>query len=149
LDMAILRIDPASDAAKTFPRPVTFETDIEQVKAPRDLYVVGFPGQPRTWLFAGTPPAGYETTQVISTIFNNRLGVKRLAPGTIKAGPGAVLNDGKRWICTHDASTLGGNSGSCVADLSEDGFRILALHFAGANRAQNWAHATARLREQL
>ena len=145
LDMAILRVDPGGILANSFPKPVTFETDTAQPKARRDLYVVGFPGQPRTWLFGGTPPAGYETTQVISTIFNNKFGVKRLAPGTIKAGPGEVANDGKGWICAHDASTLGGNSGSCVADLSEDGFRIVALHFAGTNREQNWAHAAARL----
>jgi hypothetical protein len=149
LDMAILRLDPDSDAANTFPMPVTFETDTSQPKSRRDLYVVGFPGQPKAWLFDGAPPAGYETTQVISTVFNDKFGVKRLAPGTIKAGPGEVANDGKSWICTHDASTLGGNSGSCVADLSGDGFRIMALHFAGTNRERNWAHVAARLHEQL
>jgi serine protease len=149
LDMAVLRVDPASDAANAFPKPVTFEIDTAQPKARRDLYVVGFPGQPRTWLFGGTPPVGHETSQVISTIFNNKFGVKRLAPGTIKAGPGEVTNDGKSWICAHDASTLSGNSGSCVADLSGDGFRIVALHFAGTSRAQNWAHVAARLHEQL
>jgi len=149
LDMAILRVDAASDAANAFPQPVTFESDTAQPKARRDLYVVGFPGKPRNWLFGGTPPVGHETTQVISTIFNDKFGVKRLAPGTIKSGPGEVANDGKGWICAHDASTLGGNSGSCVADLSGDGFRIVALHFAGTNREQNWAHVAARLREQL
>jgi len=101
LDMAILRVDPASDASNTFPKPVTFETDTAQPKADRDLYVVGFPGEPKTWLFGGTPPVGHETTKVISTVFNNKFGVKRLAPGTIKAGPGGVRNDAKRWICAH------------------------------------------------
>jgi Trypsin-like peptidase domain len=149
LDMAILRVDPTSDTANAFPKPVTFEIDVAQPGARRDMYVVGFPGQPKTWQFGGTPPVGQETTHVISTVFNNKFGVKRLAPGSIKAGPGEVPNDGKSWICTHDASTLGGNSGSCVADLSGDGFRIVALHFAGANRDQNWAHVAARLHEQL
>jgi len=149
LDMAILQVDPASNQGIAFPEPVTFETDISQPKARRDLYVVGFPGEPRAWLFGGKPPVGHETAQVISTLFNNKFGVKRLAPGIVKAGPGEVAGDGKNWICTHDASTLGGNSGSCIADLSGDGFRIVALHFAGANRDQNWAHAAARLHEQL
>jgi hypothetical protein len=149
LDMAVLRVDPTSDTASAFPKPVTFESDAAQPKARCDMYVVGFPGQPKTWVFGGTPPVGQETTQVISTIFNNKFGVKRLAPGSIKAGPGEVPNDGKSWICTHDASTLGGNSGSCVADLTGDGFRIVALHFAGANRDQNWAHVAARMQAQL
>jgi hypothetical protein len=149
LDMAILRVDPASDAANRYPMPVTFEIDTVQPKARRDLYVVGFPGEPRIWTFDGTPPTGHETMQVISTLFNNKFGVKRLAPGSVKIGAGEVANDTKKWICTHDASTLGGNSGSCVADLSGDGFRVVALHFAGANREQNWAHVAARLHDQL
>jgi hypothetical protein len=149
LDMAILRVDPASDAGHSFPAPVTFETDTAQPKARRDLYVLGFPGEPRVWTFDGTPPAGNETMQVISTVFNDKFGVKRLAPGSVKTGPGEIADDTKKWICTHDASTLGGNSGSCVADLSGDGFRVMALHFAGANRVQNWAHVAARLHDQL
>lgn len=149
LDMAILRVDAASDAANPFPKAVTFETDVVQPKVDRDLYVVGFPGQPQVWLFDGQPPTGTETAQVISTLFNNKFGVKRLAPGSIKSGPGDVANDGKKWICTHDASTLGGNSGSCVVDLGQDGFRIVGLHFAGANREQNWAHVAARLHDYL
>jgi hypothetical protein len=149
LDVGILRVDPASDSANAFPKPVTFETNVAQPEAHHDLYVVGFPGQPRVWLFQGTPEAGSDTMQVISTIFNNKFGVKRLAPGNIKAGPGEVPSDSKGWICTHDASTLGGNSGSCVVDLKEDGFRIIGLHFAGANRDQNWAHVAARLHDYL
>jgi hypothetical protein len=149
LDMAVLRVDLATDTANRFPTQVTFESNEAEPKTERDLYVVGFPGQPKKWLFDGTPPVGHETTEVISTLFNNKFGVKRLAPGNVKTGPGGVANDGKRWICAHDASTLGGNSGSCVADLSQDGFRIVGLHFAGANRKQNWAHVAAQLHEQL
>jgi hypothetical protein len=149
LDMAILRVDPGSDADSRFPEVVIFEKDPPQPQMTRDLYLVGFPGRPEKWLFGGTPPAGYETTQVLASVFNNRFGVKRLAPGELKAGPGQVADDAKGWICSHDASTLSGNSGSCVVDLSRDGYRIVALHFAGAARAQNWAHSAARLHEQL
>ena len=42
LDMAILRVDPASDAGNSFPAPVTFETDIAQPKARRDLMCWAF-----------------------------------------------------------------------------------------------------------
>ena len=84
LDMAILRVDPVGNATLPFPAPVTFETDTVQPKARGDLYVVGFPGEPRLWTFDGTPPAGHETAQVISTLFNDKFGIKRLAPGTRK-----------------------------------------------------------------
>jgi hypothetical protein len=149
LDVAVLGVDPATDPASAFPKPVTFETDVLQPKMRRDLYVVGFPGQPRTWMFEGKPPGGYETAQVISTVFNSRFRVKRLAPGSVKAGPGDIATDSKKWVCAHDASTLMGNSGSCIADLTGDGLRVIGLHFGGVNRDQNWAHAAARLREFL
>ena len=145
LDMAVLRVDPASDPANTFPKAVTLETDVLQPKSRRDLYVVGFPGQPRTWSFGGTPMAGTETTEVMSALFNDKFGVKRLAPGSVKVAAGDVPNDAKKWICAHDASTLGGNSGSCIVDLSGGGLRVVALHFAGVNREQNWAHVVAKL----
>ena len=86
--------------------------------------------------FAGADPinAGTETAQVLATLFNNKFGVKRLAPGSIKAGPGEIANDSQKWICPHDASTLAGNSGSAVVDLGVDGFRVVGLHLAGLNR---------------
>ena len=36
-----------------------------------------------------------------------------------------------------------------IGELESDGFRIVGLHFAGANRAQNWAHVASRLRDIL
>lgn len=38
LDVAVLRVDPSSDPASAFPKPVTFETDVLQPKMRRDLY---------------------------------------------------------------------------------------------------------------
>lgn len=145
LDMAILRVDPGSDPAHTFPKAVTLESDVLQPKSRRDLYVVGFPGQPKTWSFGGTPIAGTETAEVMSTLFDNKFGSKRLAPGSVKIAAGDVPNDANKWICAHDASTLAGNSGSCIVDLTGGGLRVVALHFAGVNREQNWAHVVAKL----
>jgi V8-like Glu-specific endopeptidase len=45
---------------------------------------------------------------------------------------------------SHDASTLGGNSGSCVIDL--DGGKVLGLHFSGRYRRSNKAVALWKLR---
>ena len=147
--MAILKVDATSQGDLRFPEAVSFEADTTQPEAQKELYVVGFPGRPKKWFFEGAPEPGTETTQVISTIFNNKFGLKRLAPGKVKNGPGRVSGDAKGWICSAWFSTLGGNSGSCVADLSDDGLRIVGLHFGGAARAQNYAHAAARLHDQL
>ncbi|WP_294537064.1 serine protease [uncultured Rhodoblastus sp.] len=149
LDIAILKVDPGSDPGNVFPPAVTFEKDSALPKRDRNLYVLGFPGQPYVWRLPGAPGPGSETAQVIADTFKSRFGYKRLAPGALVAGPGEVLNDAKKWILAHDASTLGGNSGSCVVDLGVDGFRILGLHFAGASRQQNWAHVMGAIKDQL
>jgi V8-like Glu-specific endopeptidase len=48
-----------------------------------------------------------------------------------------------RALFTHDCSTLGGNSGSCVIDLESN--RVLGLHFKGRYLEANWAVALWKL----
>jgi V8-like Glu-specific endopeptidase len=52
-------------------------------------------------------------------------------------------------VFSHDASTLGGNSGSAVVDLGSNGGSVIGLHFGGMSREQNWAHAVAKIQEAL
>ncbi len=84
--------------------------------------------------------------QLMGSFFGDRFGVKRCAPGRVMGGDG--------WVFEHDASTLGGNSGSVVLDI-ETG-RALGLHFAGAAQERNVAvtadtvaAALRRLRTQI
>ncbi|HMO27849.1 serine protease [Enterovirga sp.] len=149
LDAAVLRVDPASDSGHRFPDPVVISADTAQPRSGRDLYAVGFPGKPMTWMFEGVPPSGFETAAVISSVFNAEFEVKRLSPGTVLSGPAGIAGDERGWIFAHDASTLGGSSGSCVADLTGGGLTVVGLHFGGLNRKQNWAHAVSRLQESL
>jgi Trypsin-like peptidase domain len=55
------------------------------------------------------------------TIFGNKWGVKRVAPGEIVSRSGPLIG--------HDCSTLGGNSGSPL--LSLDTAEVVGLHFGG------------------
>ena len=76
---------------------------------------------------------------------------KRLAPGMIleAAGEGKVDEDPRNWIMTHDASTLGGNSGSAIWDLESKATPLLGIHFAGVPDRRNWAHAFERIEDEL
>src|SRR5262249_44723517 len=58
----------------------------------------------------------------VARYFGDIFDVKRLAPGEITQAPG-----GDRLLM-HDATTLGGNSGSVVFDLATG--RAVGLHFA-------------------
>ena len=58
---------------------------------------------------------------VMREVFDDIYGVKRLQPGTIVTESSEII--------THDCSTLGGNSGSPLIDLSTG--EAVGLHFSG------------------
>jgi Trypsin-like peptidase domain len=143
LDLAVLKLDPAMGLLAA----VTLEASTDALGEGREVYLVGFPARPRTHYGEGMPLAGYETSEVMASVFKWKFGVKKLAPGKVDKVPGDLAGDAKGWVFSHDASTLGGNSGSAVVDLSIDGARVVGLHFGGLARKENWSHAVARIDE--
>jgi hypothetical protein len=94
-----------------------------------DVYVVGHPRQD-----------GMRNDPVdMKRIFEGIFRVKRLQPG--KAMGLRVHRD--LDVLGHDCSTLGGNSGSCVVDLSSG--RVAALHYWGDWKKVNYAVPLWRL----
>ena len=70
-------------------------------------------------------------------VFNRTYNVKRLQPGFIRAHAEIQSFENNVNAITHDASTLGGNSGSAVVDI--DLGDVVALHFAGEYLKANYA----------
>ncbi len=126
-DMALFRVamKGGPDGKVDLPPPLRISARPEQAGPlpGRNVYVVGYPA----WDGRRNDP------EPMQRLFANIYNVKRLQPGTVirhPAGPG---------LFTHDSSTLGGNSGSCVVDL--DSHRVLGLHFGGRFREANRAVA--------
>lgn len=93
----------------------------ENVTGGQTIAVLGYP--------ADDP---YQPRELVARLFGDQFGKKRLAPGFVKGVTAQVVK--------HDASTLGGNSGSPVVDV-ETG-RVVGLHYGGqinANYAVNMA----------
>jgi hypothetical protein len=147
LDVALLKIEPLTPGAQ-LPNPIALSSKSGPVSSRRDLYVVGFPAAADLYYGSGDPAVGTEFAGVLSSLFRDEFGVKRLAPGQIDAGIGTVEDGGKQWAFEHDASTLGGNSGSMVTDFA-DGSTAIGLHFGGGPRRENYAHAFAMLKSEL
>jgi endonuclease G len=74
-------------------------------------------------------------------IFGDDYDLKRLAPGTI------MDVDNEFHIVRHDASTLGGNSGSVILDLKTG--EAVGLHFAGSFMDANYAVPALAVRDAL
>jgi glutamyl endopeptidase len=142
LDLAILELEPV--AGHPFPAPNRVARGDDSAtrgglaSAGRGIYLVGYPGNEHS-----------TTPDLFASLFAGVKSFKRLAPGRIMAGPGEVPRDPCDWILTHDASTLGGNSGSALVDYDADGRVLLGLHFAGLHERQNWAHSLERITKEL
>jgi Trypsin-like peptidase domain len=147
LDLALLEIARGT-ARATLPDPLALSVKAGIVTSPRDLYVVGFPAQAGLYFGTGDPTTGTEYANILTSVFADEFGVKRLATGHVDAGLGGLDDGGKNWAFAHDASTLGGNSGSCIVDFG-DGISVIGLHFGGGPRRENYAHALAVLKPTL
>ncbi len=99
------------------------------------LAVIGFPAAPPT-----RDGANVDWNFVIRTLFANKFGVKRLAPGRFTRARGTHREDltAKRAI-GHDATTFGGASGSLVAAWLDAQTPCFAIHFGGLTESSNYA----------
>jgi Trypsin-like peptidase domain len=139
LDLALLRVTPP-DAGNGTAKPLSVMSEDPGPLVGRNLYVLGYPAPDRR-----------NNPMIQRSIFGDRYFVKRLQPGAVMPPPpGAAIRaepcsmgTEPRDVVFHDASTLGGNSGSCVVDL--DTGQAIGLHFGGQYMHYNVAVALWRL----
>jgi endonuclease G len=129
VDVAILRIVAEGETGENAPKPIELMTSDEVEAAAQGTWVavIGYPA------FDSRNDAA-DQQRIFDGIFN----FKRLAPGKVTVFSGeAVLN--------HDATTLGGNSGSVV--FAMDSGKAIGLHFGGIEGSRNEAVQAPRIRE--
>jgi hypothetical protein len=148
LDLALLTVEEhnAQGAALPPTLPLVFNSVVAQGR--RDLVIVGYPAKPLRLPRTADGRVDPEVLAALERIFRFRYNVKRLALGRIDRRLGELAGDADpAWALGHDATTLGGNSGSAVAVLQgaeEDGqLPVLALHMGGQWLLQNYAHVLA------
>lgn len=136
VDAAIARVEPL-DAGVTLPAEVPLlSADAAYANgALTSLAVIGFPAAP-----AVKDGDNVDWTFVIATLFGNRFGVKRLAPGKYISRLGSNPDDEvARRAIGHDATTFGGASGALVTAWLDKGAPCFAMHFGGLTEKSNYA----------
>lgn len=113
VDLALVKLDASAVAGGQSPLPLRLQSDLGYVNEGNHVYVVGYPAaDPKR-----NDPA--EMQRIFASVYEK----KRLAPGRISS------SDSSTGHLSHDCSTLGGNSGSCIVDLSTNS--VVGLHFEG------------------
>ena len=144
LDAAVLRIEPLPDGPQDVPDALTVSADPDGPLGRLASHcIVGYPAQP---LYESGTIEGVDWAWVTRTLFGNVYGVKRLAPGMTHRPLGSLPGDKRRWVFGHDATTLGGNSGSPALAWTDSAF---GLHFAGRSIDTNCAHAVSAITTEL
>jgi hypothetical protein len=146
LDAAVLRIEP-TEPAQVVPKAIPVQPDVDGPLGQLEpAYLIGFPGPPS---FFGPSDDGVNWTRVYQVLFGNRYGVKRLAPGTVEIPVGSLPGDAQEWIFGHNATTLGGSSGSPVIGVIDGMLTAYGLHFSGKSEVVNRAHAFSKSADRL
>ena len=133
LDLALIELepDPSGASPKT---PLAIDVAPEWATVGQTVYSIGYPAESKK-----------EEQTLLEKLFHTTWGLKRVAPGEVMDSSHNVHT----WTVAHDATTLGGNSGSVVLIAGRE--RVAAgLHYGGtrADPRENWGHVFARVLDE-
>ncbi len=142
MDAAVLTLKPVDGRDFPDPVPLTTEVWVEDVLNSEWFINIGHPAKPwGAWLVDGNDDDDQTISKALVTaLIGDKFGVKRLSPGRIDVKPGFFPGDQQtKHVFTHDATTLGGSSGSGILSLKPEP-SMCGLHFAGLFGTRNYAH---------
>lgn len=135
LDLVLIEVESAVESEK--PKAVlAIDVSPDWAVPGQYVYTVGYPGNPGLG----------EPLSLLEQLFQSTFGCKRLAPGQCQI-PASTVQD---WTLVHDATTLGGNSGSVLLVPGRENVAA-ALHYGGtrATPRENWGHVLGRVLDEL
>lgn len=124
-DMALLEL---ADLPSTI-EPLKLSALAPEEILDREIATIGYPGRGKD-----TRP---EALELEERHFQNIFGVKRIAPGDIDGREMTTSFAHPVSAMTHDSSTLAGNSGSAVVDVTTG--EVVGLHFKGITLQANYS----------
>ncbi|HMS37003.1 MAG TPA: serine protease, partial [Arachnia sp.] len=146
LDLALLRIEKTNADGKA-PPPLRL-SDMPAGEGAR-LFVIGYPAMPTALPSDEEGHRRMDVVRRLGEIYGTTFGVRYLSPGLVMQTPTQVRpDDPNPHVFTHDATSLGGNSGSCVLSI-DDNLDVAGLHFAGDWLRANFAHTMDRLHAEI
>lgn len=140
LDLALIELAPAT-AEQRPGHVLSVDAAPDWSQPDLQLFIAGYPAN---------PGVGTYTPSLLEKLFQMTYGYKRLAPGLVIRPQAHVAG----WTTTHDATTLGGNSGSVVLVVGRE-YAAAGLHYGGAfgeptqgQPRENWGHVLGLVLDQ-
>jgi serine protease len=147
LDLALLRVEKTNAEGAGLPPALRLSDQAIAVGAAK-LFVVGYPALPTLLPSDEEGKRRMDVVRRLQEIYDMKYGVRYLSPGLVLTSSEAVPDSPKHWVFTHDATSLGGNSGSCVLSFDHN-LDVAGLHFAGDWLRANYAHAINDVRSTI
>jgi glutamyl endopeptidase len=152
MDIAVLRL--AENNLAAMPAQVGLSKTAQNIDDEAKLYVIGHPRRfAGSWIAETEADAAANSNLIfrgiLEQLLGNSFGVKRFSPGVVEMVPGTLPNDIHKRVLSHDASTLEGNSGGPVLDLTNMPDRAIGLHFGGGARKRNFALSVPDIQQHL
>lgn len=132
LDLALLRVETQNSVGTALPNPIEVSRDASWRMGTPSLYVLGYPAPP------GFIPRD-EHGRFRQDVLNRLRTLFRLNYRRKYFSPGSITGQSHSWVFDHDATSLGGNSGSPTGILGGN-LQAVGLHFAGDWLRANYAH---------
>jgi len=145
LDMALLEVETSNVHGAKLPETLEMHSEPDSISGPARLFMMGYPARPRVLPTDESGKIRMEVVQRLRVMFGQAYNVKYLSTGIVDQKPGDLEGDARGWVFTHDATTLGGNSGSPIFKISDGPARLAGLHFAGDWLRANFGHSIGRI----
>jgi lambda repressor-like predicted transcriptional regulator len=144
LDVALLQVE-SHNGHQALPTPMSLVSDPTAADANREVFLAGYPGRPGKLPRTATGEIDAQIATRLNELFRADYGTKYLSPGLVMQGVGTLSRDTERNILTHDATTLGGCSGSPLINFNAPE-SVVGLHFGGSWLRENYAHGMGAVR---
>ena len=144
LDLALLEVEETNAVGAALPAALTVSRDAMKTETADNILVLGYPAAPTDLPHDEEGQLRMDVVNRLHELFGLDYSVQYLSPGAVLENASALANSPRSWVFSHDATSLGGSSGSCVFTYDRE-FAVSGLHFAGDWLHANFAHDFAAL----
>lgn len=148
LDMALVAVEETNTVGTALPKKLCPAASASIASANSIVFLIGYPAAPSSYPKDENGIIRLEVVERLRELFGVEFGRCYLSPGLVEV-PVTDFNKGVRSISfAHDATSLGGSSGSCLINYSSNP-DVVGLHYGGDWLRANFAHDLSHVSRSL